>query len=188
MDKKNARERMRLERRKLSRTQIETYSRQIEEKLLSLSEFKNNNNIFSYVSYNNEVDTYGIISKCFQMNKGVFVPKVYGKEMKFHKITSLNELKKGSFDIPEPDNDIVTHEKEGLIIMPGLAFDKAFSRVGYGGGYYDRYLHKYTELIKVAVCFDFQILDEDIIESEPLDLKPDMIVTEKRILKRTNIL
>lgn len=185
MDKKHARSYMKEKRKHLSADEINLNSSLITEKLLELEEFKNSDNIFAYVSCNNEVSTFDLIKKCFTLGKNVFVPKVYGAEMKFHKITSLNELVKGSFNILEPDNNHVTDKNTGICIMPGLAFDKEFHRVGYGGGYYDKYLNKYSGLIKVAVCFEFQLLKNESITADSFDLKPDIIITEKRVYKRT---
>ena len=69
-----------------------------------------------------------------------------------------------------------------MIILPGLAFDVTGGRVGYGGGFYDKYLSKSPPLIKIAVAYEFQVLDTEI-EVDEFDIKPDYIVTEKRIIK-----
>lgn len=110
----------------------------------------------------------------------VLVPKVYGRDMKFHRITALSELKPGKYGILEPDNTDICEPKQGLMIMPGLAFDKEHHRAGYGGGFYDRYLEQHPAFYKAAVAFSFQIVDH--IETERYDLKPDCIITEQAVL------
>lgn len=157
-------------------------SRNVIEKLKQLEEFINADNIFVYVSYNNEVDTKEFIADCLELGKNVFVPKVNGREMRFHKIYSLDELHVGSFGILEPANDYLDqwNDLSGFMVMPGVAFDKKLNRVGYGGGYYDRYLSSHLNIKKAAVCFDFQLVDN--IEAEEHDLKPDILVSENYII------
>ena len=108
------------------------------------------------------------------------MPKVYGRDMKFHRITTLSELKPGKYGILEPDNTDICEPEQGLMIMPGLAFDKEHHRAGYGGGFYDRYLEQHPAFYKAAVAFSFQIVDH--IETESYDLKPDCIITEQAVL------
>lgn len=100
--------------------------------------------------------------------------------MKFHRITALSELKPGKYGILEPDNTDIREPEQGLMIMPGLAFDKEHHRAGYGGGFYDRYLEQHPAFYKAAVAFSFQIVDH--IETERYDLKPDCIITEQAVL------
>ena len=71
--------------------------------------------------------------------------------------------------------------QDGLLVMPGLAFDVTLNRIGYGGGFYDRYLVKNGDrYYKTAICFDYQVLDD--IPAEEFDIRPDMIITDKRII------
>ena len=72
------------------------------------------------------------------------------------------------------------NEKNALIIMPGLAFDEKKNRIGYGGGFYDKYLERHPGLFKVALAYDFQIYKK--LETEQFDIRPDIIVTDKRVI------
>ena len=65
--------------------------------------------------------------------------------------------------------------------MPGLAFDNRFNNIGYGGGFYDRFLSKYPGVVKVAICYEFQMVDS--ISSEDTDIKPDWIITDMEVRK-----
>ncbi len=104
--------------------------------------------------------------------------------MEFHEITSLEQLSEGAFGILEPIvNNPVSENPEwnssNLMIVPGLVFDKTGNRIGYGGGYYDRYIHKYSDRIglKIAFAYDFQVFEHVDIES--FDEKIDGIITDE---------
>ena len=115
------------------------------------------------------------------------------KKMEFYAINDISELKTGFKGIYEPDpffyGQAVSDEegKNAIMFMPGLAFDTYGNRIGYGGGYYDRYLADHDINVKIAVCFDFQVVDqiEDIIDdgTSKYDIRADYIITEKRIIK-----
>lgn len=107
--------------------------------------------------------------------------------MKAIKLNSIDELKKNSMGILEPIDDSNYIEKENidLIVVPGVVFDKECNRIGYGGGYYDRYLKDIkSKENKIALAYDLQIVDK--IESEVHDIKVDYIITNTRALKNTN--
>lgn len=178
MDKKMARQYVKNIKKSMSEEDVLSRSKSVIEKIYKLEEFKENVNILTYVNYNQEVVTKDFINECIACGKNVYVPKVYGKEMKFHKINSLDDLKPGAYGILEPVNEC-SDVDSGFMVMPGVAFDKKLNRAGYGGGYYDRYLEKHTNIYKAAVCFDFQIVDN--IQMEKFDLKPDVLVAESGV-------
>lgn len=182
MTKNEARHFIKAEKSKLTASETAQKSRLVMDRLKALTVFQASDNIFTYVSCNQEVDTKGFIEDCLAAGKNVFVPKVYGQQMHFHKIDSLALLKAGKYGILEPVNafDADWEKESGLMIMPGLAFDKRRNRVGYGGGFYDRYLEMHPQFETIAVCFDFQIVD--ILETESYDLKPQSIVSETMLL------
>lgn len=147
--------------------------------------------ILSYVSYKSEVDTKKILEMAWKDGKTVAVPKVLEKNgiMEFYEIQSLQELEMGYQGIEEPDiTDKCPIEPEAmqgniLMIMPGAAFDRECNRIGYGGGFYDRYLSKHPKTIEtIAICYEIQVVDH--IPAEILDVKPDRIITEQRIINR----
>ncbi len=168
----------------LTEEEIRLRSNRIAKKLFSQPFYEQAECIYLYVSYNQEIDTLGIIEHILEDMKRVAVPKVVDKNMEFHEITSLNQLSEGAFGIKEPTvNKPVSEDPEwassNLMIIPGLAFDKNGSRIGYGGGYYDRYLHKYHDRIglKIALAYDFQVLEH--IDIESYDEKIDGIITDE---------
>ena len=113
----------------------------------------------------------------------VAVPRVNGDRMDFYNISGIDELKPGFFGIPEPVGDDPIEICDGIVIMPGLAFDSDFGRIGYGGGYYDRFLseNQNVNLKKIALAYEFQMCTPGEIEMEEHDCRPDIIVTDSRI-------
>ena len=159
------------------------------EKLYNLDLYKKSDNIFVYINYKDEINTKKFINKALEEGKKIYVPKIYRdtRTMKAIFINSLDNLEKNSMGILEPKDDTLVIDKKDidLIIVPGAVFDKSFNRIGYGGGYYDRYLEEIREKDnKIALAYDFQIIDE--IEAEDHDIKMDYIITDKRILINKN--
>ena len=144
--------------------------------MTKLPEFQNSSRILAYADYNHEVMTGFIIEEAWKAGKEVAVPKVVGQDMVFYKLIDFSQLEKGYFGIPEPARGEIIQWEEALMIMPGVAFDRENHRVGYGGGFYDRFLEKHPQIKRLAVAFDFQILDE--VPVEPTDISPEIIATE----------
>ena len=184
-DKKHIRSLIQNKRNLLSDKEISGMSLKIADYIINMKEFKEADNILTYVSFRSEVKTDYIIENAFELGKKVFVPKVIGKNMIFVKIESFKELTQGYMGIREPVSSDEADIKEGFMCMPGMVFDNECNRIGYGGGFYDRYLSKDNEFIKAALCYDFQILEE--IPHEPHDLKPDYVISEKRVIRRADI-
>ena len=161
---------------------IRENSLRITEALTQLPEYRNAERIMAYADYNHEVITRYIIEQAWKDGKEVAVPKVFGKDMVFYRLTDFSQLESGYFGIPEPkeDGETVSWE-EAMMVMPGVAFDVNCNRVGYGGGFYDRFLEKHPEVCRVAVGFSFQILPE--VPTEPTDIRPQVIVTEENIYR-----
>ncbi|MDU6363443.1 MULTISPECIES: 5-formyltetrahydrofolate cyclo-ligase [Clostridium] len=173
----------------LNNNEKELMDNKIFNELINTDLYKRSINIFIYISFSNEINTRNIIEKAFKDKKNVFIPKVYkdDKLMKAIKLNSIDELKKNSMGILEPIDDSNYIEKENidLIVVPGVVFDKECNRIGYGGGYYDRYLKDIkSKKNKIALAYDLQIVDK--IESEVHDIKVDYIITNTRALKNTN--
>lgn len=161
--------------------EVERNSKIITDKVKNIPEFQNAEYILAYADYNHEVMTCYLIEEAWKMGKKVAVPKVEGKDMIFHVLNDFSQLQPGYFRIPEPVNGEIVDWKDALMIMPGVAFDRNCNRVGYGGGFYDRFLEKHPEVIRLAVAFDFQVLEE--VPTEETDIVPQIIVTEKEILR-----
>ncbi|MCR5607539.1 MAG: 5-formyltetrahydrofolate cyclo-ligase [Lachnospiraceae bacterium] len=160
----------------------------IEKKFLNSDYYKNCDIILIYVSKGNEADTFFLINKALQDGKKVAVPKVISKGiMYFYYITSIEQLSPGSMGILEPDSDLcaLLDKKDvkinDIFVCPGVAFDKEGSRLGYGGGFYDRYLRMFNNK-KIAFSYEIQILDS--IPMGEYDEKVDVIFTESNIYGR----
>ncbi len=164
----------------MPRPLLEQWSREITEAVTALPEFGSARRILAYVNYNQEVITRYLIEEAWKREKQVAVPRCIGNEMHFFPITDFDQLRPGTMGIPEPFEGEAVSWEEALMIMPGVAFDTDRHRIGYGGGYYDRYLEKHPGLTTVAVCYAFQILAE--VPAGPLDVVPSRIVTEQGII------
>ncbi len=179
MDKKYLRKLIKERKAMMSDAEIEELSASLCLDLYRIDEYKDAGCIFAYVSYNQEVRTKGMIERALADGKRVAVPKVNADIMNFRYISSLNDLKPGYMGILEPPDELECaddEEAQVLMIMPGLAFDGTGNRVGYGKGYYDRYLtqHNKTRYIKAALAYDFQIADS--IEADAFDVKTDILI------------
>ncbi len=167
-------------RNKLSVYELLKKSNEIISKLVSLEEFKKAEKLLCYISFDNEVYTHGLIKE-YVGKKKIAVPVVRGNELILSYINDWNDLSTGAYGILEPrEIKIALPEDIQVAIIPGIAFDKKGYRIGYGKGYFDRLLPKMNAL-KIALAFDFQLLDE--LPREKHDVKMDMIITDKRILR-----
>ena len=175
--KKDIRKRVLNIRDNICKTEWEAWSNKIYEKIVTHSFFMESECIYCYINYKNEVDTKNIIERAWELGKLVAVPKIHGDEMCFHLIENFNELKEGYKGILEPTTAILQDIKDGLIIMPGVAFDKNKNRIGYGKGFYDRFLDKYNYLSTLAIAFEMQVIDE--IPADEHDWKPQILITEE---------
>lgn len=152
------------------------YDEIIYKKVISSEYYKRAKVLFIYVSFEKEVDTHRIINYSIANNKIVCVPKVINvsEGMKAVRISSMNELKKGHFGVLEPESFLneVKPDEIDLIIIPGLAFDKSHGRIGYGRGYYDRFLKSSKkDAAKVGLGYHFQLISKVPMgdKDEPVD-------------------
>lgn len=184
-DEKNViRKQMKQLRADMTRTERFEKSMQIFEQLITVPEFKRADRIYTYVSMDNEIDTIMLIDYSLSLEKRVFVPRVSGKDMEFYEISDISELSPGYMGIYEPDinGKEPDYSRTGFMCMPGLAFDKSYNRIGYGGGFYDRYLSVENKLYKAALAYEAQLLES--IPAQDGDVRPDMIVTEENIYRK----
>lgn len=182
MTKREARERMRQLRREISGEERERRNQELQKHFREFMDRYPGGWLFPFVSYGTEADTIQIIREVLTEGKRrVAVPRVEGREMEFYAITSMKELKPGYQGILEPVTTQCIPAADGILLLPGLAFDREKNRVGYGGGYYDRYLARCDGkgLVTAALTYDFQVADR--IEAEEFDWKPQWIITDKRI-------
>lgn len=210
----------------LTAGQRRDYSGRIVKKLIGLPCYQEADAVLTYISFRSEVDTFPLLERAFADGKAVFAPKVTGRDMEFYKISEVEELTAGYQGIREPKGGTVfldwlsqnsekpnvedavwtgENDKEPatariLICMPGAAFDRARHRIGYGGGFYDRYLCRLLRVLRenenkdaeaasqpragavfttVAFAYNCQIFEE--IPWETHDICPERIVTETEI-------
>lgn len=138
--------------------------------------------ILGFVSYGSEIDTTEILQEAIRKGKKVFVPKVEGENMIFYRIDSMESLVEGYKGIREPlgDTEVFAYESERaekvLMLMPGAVFDRKRNRIGYGKGFYDRYLADKPglQLRTVAVGYQCQIVEE--IPANEWDIRPYQVI------------
>ena len=157
----------------------------IQSRLLSLREYSKADTIFTYVSKKIEVDTIGLISAALLNHKLVAVPRCVPNtyDMEFYYINSLKDLEKGSFGVLEPivqKCSIVTDYSKGLCVVPGLSFDAQGYRLGYGKGYYDRFLSQFSGTT-VGICYTSCV--QWNLPHGYYDKPVDLLITEKYIRK-----
>ncbi len=159
---------------------IKISSKQIQANLERIEDYRNAKSIAFYYPIGSEVLTQNLMLKILSLGKDVLLPKVQGGELDFRKITDLNSLEKGSFDIMEPKDNCEKSDKIDVILVPTVGISADGNRLGYGYGYYDRFLAK-TDAVSIALTYEKQIIKS--VPSTENDVKINWIVTEDRILK-----
>ena len=169
-------------RNSLLREELIEKSKKIKNTLLNLAHYKKSKTAMFFVSFNSEVDTHEMIKKSLK-NKTVVVPKVANNEIEPSIILDFDNLvSSGKFGILELIEAMkIAYKNIDLILVPGIAFDLHGHRVGYGLGYYDKFLKKVPKAVKIGLCFDFQVADK--ISHEEHDVPVDLIVTEERVVE-----
>lgn len=180
--KKDIRRRVLEKRNCISDKEWEDKSRLICKKVVTHPFFLQADVIYCYVDYRREVGTREIIELAWMLEKKVAVPKVLGEEMEFYYIQSFEDLEEGYKGIYEPKQTDLAHDKNMLVIMPGAAFDRCCNRIGYGKGYYDKYLQIHPYHKTIALAFELQMVD--VIPTEVYDVCPDIILTEEKTYER----
>lgn len=163
----------------------EEKSHEICRRFLSSSLYRNAETIMVYKEIKSEVQTGKLIETMLQNKKRVFLPVTVGDCIEICEILPQDSYLNGNFNVPEPVNRRpFPIEKLDLIIVPALAYDRRFYRMGYGKGYYDRFLaHKKKKTITVGFCYDSLLVDE--LPTERFDRKVDAVITEKGVLYET---
>lgn len=164
--------------------EIHRMSLELLPKAESLPEYHEAQLILAYIDCKHEVETMDLIRRALAEGKKVAAPKVFGQEMTFFYLSDPDtDLEAGYYGIREPKEGLtpIDDKAEALMLMPGVAFDEARHRTGYGGGFYDRYLEAHPQLKTVALAFEFQVKTE--VPYEAFDIRPMKIVTEKRVIE-----
>lgn len=142
--------------------------------VLASDVYRNARTIYGYLPFNQEVRTMPLLLQALADGKQVALPKCYGREMRFIQVKDLSRIQHSRFGAPEPLEDFpLAGDSSALVLVPGLAFDASGHRMGYGGGFYDRFLSQEPNHPTIALCFDFQLLPH--LETEPHDISVDTI-------------
>ena len=175
MNKKELRVKIKEAKKAMSETQIDELSIDLCRQFLETEQYSKAKTIYGYLPYNQEVRTWALLEQALKDGKKVAVPKVYGDEMRFIYMDDLRAVSDGYAGIPEPVADApVADDPTALVLMPGLAFDKEGHRIGYGGGFYDRFLENEPNHPTVALCYHFQLLDH--LDTEEHDIPVDRVL------------
>lgn len=175
MDKKTLRSEIRAKKRAMTAQEIEEKSAALAKAFYETPEYKEAKTIYGYLPYNQEVRTTRMLSRALADGKRVAVPKVYGDTIKFILLSDLTQVAKGYAGIPEPVADgPVAADPTALVLMPGLAFDPEGHRLGYGGGFYDKFLAAEPDHPTLALCYDFQMLPH--LDTENYDIPVDRVL------------
>jgi len=147
----------------------------IYQKVINNKDILSSKTLLIYISINSEVDTIKIINY-FLYAKNIAVPKIIDNDMFFCYVTNLNDLTPGKYNIPEPTNEnIVTDFDNAICIVPGICYDKENYRIGYGKGYYDRFLSK-NKIKTIGLCYKECMIEK--IDNDKYDYKIDEVITE----------
>ena len=183
MDKTNIRKTIYKKRCTLGEMYVKKNSAEIF-KNLKTTQILGYNNILVYSDFKNEVQTGEIIDYLFKNNKKVYLPVCDCEKLTF----SIHEISVSDFDsqlnfygIKEPKFSKPSNNKIDCVIIPGIAFDTAGNRIGFGKGYYDKFLSENYSVCKIALCYEFQIVEK--IPANPHDVPVDLIITEDRVIK-----
>ena len=175
MDKTELRREIRARKRAMTEAEIEERSARLAQLFFASRAYQNAKTIYGYLPYNQEVRTVPMLEHALKDGKKVAVPKVYGEEMKFLYLDDLNAVAKGYAGIPEPIADEpVAQDETALVLMPGLAFDPQGHRIGYGGGFYDKFLAAEPNHPTLALCYEFQMLPK--LDVEDHDIPVDTVL------------
>lgn len=175
MTKQELRAQIRQLKRAMTEAQIVEASQRLGQLFAASEAYKQAKTIYGYLPYNQEVRTTPMLQRALDDGKRVAVPKCYGDEMRFIYLDDLSKVEKGYCGIPEPIEDgPIADDETALVLMPGLAFDKEGHRMGYGGGFYDKFLEKEPNHPTLALCYEFQMLP--YLETEDHDIPVDTVI------------
>lgn len=184
MDKKILRKDLLEKRKALQKEQKAKWDKIISRAICESEHFENAEQILVFSSNENEFDTRYIIERCRLSYKRVYYPRCIDKEgnMEFFKVDSVGDLTHGSFNILEPKEYCKKYvpQKNDLVIVPCLSADRMGNRIGYGKGYYDRFLKDFNG-VSVCPCYDEML--SDTLPTDDYDMKINIIVTDKEVIQ-----
>lgn len=185
MTKKEFRKKYLSLRNEISVSQKRIFDGILTNKILYIEEYRNAENILLFASVGSEVDTHSLFDESIRQNKKVYFPKcIDGERMDFYRVLSREDLTSGKYGIPEPSGRTEKYNsncKSDLAVIPALAVGRDFSRLGYGKGYYDRFLKKYNG---ITVCPVYPQLLCGTVPNDEFDIPQKIIITPDEIIRR----
>ena len=175
MNKQELRAHIRQLKRAMTEVEIQATSQRLGILFAASEAYQQAKTIYGYLPYNQEVRTTQMLQKALDDGKRIAVPKCYGDEMRFIYLDDLSLVEKGYCGIPEPIADgPIADDPTALVLMPGLAFTKDGARMGYGGGFYDKFLAAEPNHPTLALCYDFQMVEH--LDTEAHDIPVDTVL------------
>lgn len=183
--KQEIRKKYKEKRNALTDEQVQEWSERICQHLKNMELFQQAEIIFFYYPLGNEVDLLSVAQTALEMGKVVGFPKTEGDVIRFYLVKSLADFTTGCFQVKEPMSQQCFSKqdvkgKKFLILTPGVAFDEKKNRMGYGRGYYDKYVAEFPEAVKIGVAYEMQIDKE--LPVEECDIPMEYLVTNLRVL------
>ena len=155
-------------------------SKNIHQNLKHISSYINSQNIACYFPIGSEVDTYAIMLDILRQNKCLLLPRIVNDNLMFYNVPSLEKLEKGNFGIMEPKDSCKKADKIDCVLIPTIGVSKLGIRLGYGKGYYDKFLSS-TDAVKISLTYSKQIVKS--IPSDSHDIKMNWIITEDEYIE-----
>lgn len=172
--KSTLRRSVQLQKKAMTQEDIDARSARLCACVLRTEAYRQANTIYGYLPFNQEVRLFPLLRQALADGKQIALPKCYGKDMRFILMKDLSRIQAGSIGAPEPmDDEPVATDPTALVIVPGVVFDTRGYRIGYGGGYYDRFLSREPRHPTIALCYDFQLVDQ--LSPEPHDIPADIV-------------
>lgn len=181
MEKTALRQQKLKKRLSLNPQDIARFSKRITDRLMKLQAIQDALCLMGFYPHKNEPDLREFIQTCFDMGKKISLPYViedgHMVPIDYHRDSVM---KSNIYGIPEPVIDMDSDQQvPDVVLVPGIVFDETLNRMGFGGGYYDRFLAK-TDAVKIGVCYEDSVIDKIPVDAH--DIKMDIIVTENRVI------
>lgn len=164
----------------LSQAQVQQWSAEICKNIETHPWFVQAKTVCFYYPLGKEADLRPLAETAWSMGKKTAFPRVTGREMQFYQADSFAEFEEGSFHVMEPAGNREIYQEEALVLTPGLGFDRQGARIGYGGGYYDRYFAGHPHKYKLGVAYAMQLVEK--LHSKEYDIRMDGVAAETGIM------
>lgn len=152
------------------------WSVQIQRQVLAREKFQDAKWVYLYMDYKSEVQTDMLFQECLRLGKRIALPKVHEDTMDFYEVKSRTDVREGYKGILEPVTDRLVQEHHAFMAVPGVAFSKGRMRLGYGKGFYDRYLQRFPDIYTCALAYECQVVEE--LPTEKHDILLKELITE----------